>query len=78
MGKGQETRRVVTNHMSLLMLEKKTEGCQREMGQRWARCGMSITESTCWDEHWVLYVRDESPNSTRESENALYVNYDLN
>ena len=78
MGRGQETRRVVTNHMSLLLLEKKTEGWWREMGQCWARWGMSIKEITCCDEHWVLYVRDESPNSTPESENALYVNYDLN
>ena len=31
-------------------------------------------EGTCWDEHWVLYVSDESQNSTPETNLALYVN----
>ena len=25
-----------------------------------------IKEDTCWDEHWVLYVSDESLNSIPE------------
>ena len=75
MGRGQEKRRVVTNYMCLLMIEKKkSEGSWREMGQLGARWGTCIKKSTCCDEHWVLYVRDESLNSTHESENALYVN----
>ena len=60
-------------HDSLNVREKKNEGWWREMGQRWARCGMSIKESTCCDEHWVLYVSDESLSSP-ETDNALYVN----
>ena len=30
----------------------------------WAKWVMGIKEGTCWDEHWVLYVSDESLNST--------------
>ena len=30
-------------------------------------------EGTCYDEHWVLYVTDESLNSS-ETNIALYVN----
>ena len=36
-----------------------------EVGGAWARCVMVIKEGTC-DEHWVLYVSDESLNSTPE------------
>ena len=61
-------------HVSLNDREKKSEGSWREMGQLGARWGTCIKKSTCCDEHWVLYVRDESLNSTHESENALYVN----
>ena len=28
---------------------------------------MGIKEGTCWDEHWVLYVGDESLSSTSET-----------
>ena len=34
---------------------------------------MGIKEGTC-DEHWVLYVNDESLNSTTETNIALNVN----
>ena len=34
---------------------------------------MRIKEGTC-DEHWVLYITDESLNSTPETNNTLYVN----
>ena len=34
---------------------------------------MDIKEGTCWDEQWVLYVSDESLNSTPETSIALYV-----
>ena len=33
-----------------------------------------IKENICWDEHWVLYVNDESLNSTPETIITLYVN----
>ena len=32
---------------------------------------MGIKEGTCCDEHWVLYVSDESLNSTPEANIAL-------
>ena len=36
---------------------------------KWARgC------ACCWDEHWVLYVGDESLDSTPEIITALYAN----
>ena len=44
-------------------------------GWGWARCVMGIKEGTCRDEHWMLYVSDESLNSTPETNIALYVNY---
>ena len=36
------------------------------MGRGCARWVMSIKEGTGWDEHWVLYVSDESLNSVPE------------
>ena len=33
-----------------------------------------MKEGTCYDEHWVLCVSDESLNSTPETNIALYVN----
>ena len=33
---------------------------------------MGIEESTCWDEHWVLYVNDESQESTPETKSTLF------
>ena len=42
------------------------------MGGRWARWVMGIKEGTC-DEQWVLYVSDESLNSTPETNIALSV-----
>lgn len=35
--------------------------------------GMGIKGSTC-DEHWMLYVSDESLTSTPETSDTLYVN----
>ena len=35
---------------------------------------MGTKEGTCWDEHWVLYVSDESLNSTPEAIITLDVN----
>ena len=32
----------------------------------WAEGVRDIKEGTCWDEHWVLYVNDESLNSIPE------------
>ena len=37
-----------------------------------------IKEGACWDEHWVLYVGDESLSSIPEITITLYVKLDLN
>ena len=33
--------------------------------------GMGIKEGTCWDEHCMLYVSDESLNSTFETSTTI-------
>ena len=43
------------------------------MGKGWAKWVMSIKEGTRYDEHWVLYVSDESLNPTPETNITLYV-----
>ena len=43
----------------------------------WAKWVMGIREGTC-HEHWVLFVSDESLNSTPEVIITLYVNFDIN
>ena len=37
--------------------------------------GMGIKEGTCYDEHGVLHVSDQSLNSIPETNIALYANY---
>ena len=41
---------------------EQTVDWPREVGGRWARWVLGTKEGTCCDEHWVLYVRDESWN----------------
>ena len=36
-------------------------------GWKWAKWVTGIKEGTCCDEHWVLYISDESLNSTTET-----------
>ena len=43
------------------------------MGGR-AKWVMGIKDGTCWDEHWVLYVSNESLGSTPETNTTMYVN----
>ena len=43
------------------------------MGGGWTRRVMGVKEGTS-DKPWVLYVNDESLNSTPETNIALYVN----
>ena len=43
------------------------------MGGGWAKWARGIKEGTC-DEHQVLYVSDESLNSTPEINTTVYVN----
>ena len=40
----------------------------------WAKRVMGLKEDTCWDEHRVSYVGDESLDSTPEITIALYAN----
>ena len=54
--------------------DREQTGGWRVMGKRWVRWVMGTKEGTCWDEHWVLHVSDESLNSTPETNIALYVN----
>ena len=44
----------------------------------WAEWVMHIKDDTCLDEHWVLYVSDESLGSTPETNTTLHVNSSLN
>ena len=44
------------------------------MGRGWDRWAMGIKEGTC-DEYWVLYVSEESMNSTPETNTGLHVKY---
>ena len=48
-----------------LSYREQIKGCQREWGG-WVKRVMGIKEGTC-DEHWVLYINDESLNSIRET-----------
>ena len=56
------------NHKRLLTTETELRVAGGEVGG-----AMGIQEGTCWDEHWVSYVSDESLNSTPETI-ALYIN----
>ena len=58
-----------TNHKRLLNTENKL----RVSGEVLDR-GMSIKEGASWDEHWLLYISDESPNSIPEIIITLYIN----
>ena len=44
------------------------------MVEGWAKWVMGIKEGTYCDEYWVLYVSDDSLNSTPETNTTLYVN----
>ena len=56
-----------------LNYREQTEGCWKGDGQRGqVKWVMSIKEGTC-DEQWVLYVGNESLNSTPETDITLYV-----
>ena len=46
-----------------------------EVGGRLGKWVMGIEEGTFWDEHWVLYVSDESQESIPEAKTTLYTLY---
>ena len=58
----------------VLMIENKLRVDGGEMGGGCARWVMDIQEGTYRDEDWVLYVSDESLNSTPETNIPLCVN----
>ena len=48
------------------------------MGEGWRgreKWVVGIEEGTCWDEHWVLYVSDESWESIPEAKSTMYMLY---
>jgi len=61
------------NHKRLQTLETKLRVAGWEVDGGWARWVMGIKKGTGYDEHWVLYVSDESLNSTKTNI-TLYVN----
>ena len=56
----------------LSTIENKLTGGEL-VGGGWVKWVMGIKDDTC-DEHWALYVSDESLNSTPETNILLYVN----
>ena len=44
------------------------------MGER-GKWVMGTEEGTCWDEHWVFYVNNESWESTPKTKSILYTLY---
>ena len=55
-------------------MENKLRVTGRVVGGGWANWARGIKEDTCWDKLWVLYVGDESLDSTPEIIVALYAN----
>ena len=62
------------NHKRLLNTENRLGVARGEVRGGWAKWVMGIKEDAYWDEHWVLYVSDESLGSTLEANTTLYVN----
>ena len=74
---GREGEKIVSereaNHKRLLNTKSKlrVDGGGEE-GGKWV---MGTEEGTCWDEHWVVYVSDESQESTPKTKSILYTLY---
>ena len=63
---------------TLLTIENKLTVVGGEVGRERAKWVMSIKEGTC-DEHWVLYVSDESVNSIPETNmHCMLTNLNIN
>ena len=63
----------MANHKRLLNTENRGRVAGGEV-RGWAKWVMGINKGTCWDEHWMLYVSDESCNSVPETSTTLYAN----
>ena len=57
------------NHKRLLNTENRVDRGERG---KWV---MGIEEGTCWDEHWVSYVSNESRESTPKTKSTLCTLY---
>ena len=44
------------------------------MSGRWVKWAIDIKKGICFDDNWVLYVKDEILNSPPETNITLYVN----
>ena len=62
-----------TNHLRLLTTENKLRVDRGRWVGGWAKWVMGIKEGTCV-KHWVLYVSDESLNSTPDNNITVYAN----
>ena len=51
-------------HKRLLNTENELRAVGGEVGEGWVKWVLGTKEGTCWNEHWVSYVRDESLSST--------------
>ena len=71
-GEGKKKREWGAHHNRLITVKNK-QVSWREMGRGWTRWATGIKEGT-YNEHWVLYISDESLNSTPETNITLYVN----
>ena len=70
MSMGKEKKEREENHKRLLTIENKLKVDGGKVHGEWAKRVMGIKEGTS-DEHWVLYVSDESLNSTPETNITL-------
>ena len=59
----------------LLTIDNKLMVTTKEVGGGWVKQVMEINESTCHDEHWVMYGIVESLYNIPETNITLYVNY---
>ena len=68
-GRGKIVSEREANYKRLLNTENKlrVDGGMGEKG-KWVT---GIEEGSCWDEHWVLYVSDESRESTAKAKSTL-------
>ena len=69
-----EKKREGNKPQDTLINKEQTVGSWKEDSGGLTRWVVSTKEGTRWGEHWVLYVSDESLNSTPETSIALDVN----
>ena len=55
-------------------MENKLRVAGEEVDRSWGKWVMALQDDACCDEPWVVYVSDESLNSTPETNITLYAN----